>query len=136
MAKRRSGVNLTIWNFDSRPLKVKNHPDFLMCRWHAIYCWKALNKGYNFALDFILIRGLHAKLWAPKVIKVLVVRILGLPFGSIKTKWHLGASPMAKHKVYYKGEGGGFSQIWAVVSLMSPSLTVACPSNKSVPAMH
>jgi hypothetical protein len=24
------------------------------------------------------------------------------------TKWHLGVSPMARHKVYYKGEGGGF----------------------------
>jgi hypothetical protein len=20
-----------------------------MCKWHATYCWKALNEGYNFA---------------------------------------------------------------------------------------
>jgi hypothetical protein len=29
-------------------------------------------------------------------------------FGNFGTKWHLGASLMAKHKEYYKGEGGGF----------------------------
>jgi len=48
--------------FDFRPLKVKNRPDFLLCRWHATYCWKVLDKGYNFVLDLISIRGLHTKL--------------------------------------------------------------------------
>ncbi len=28
------------------------------------------------------------------------------------TKCHLGASPVAKHKVYHNGEGGGFPQVW------------------------
>jgi hypothetical protein len=37
--------------------------------------------------------------------------ISGLPLGTPRTKLHLGASPMAKHKVYYKGEGGGFPQV-------------------------
>jgi hypothetical protein len=32
---------------------------------------------------------------------------------------------MAKHRVYYKGEGGGFPQVQAVVSLVSPCLPVA-----------
>jgi hypothetical protein len=36
------------------------------------------------------------------------VGISGLPLGSPKIKWHLGASLVAKHRVYYKGEGGGF----------------------------
>jgi hypothetical protein len=31
--------------FDSRPLKVRNHPDFLACRWRATYHWKALDEG-------------------------------------------------------------------------------------------
>jgi hypothetical protein len=35
--------------FDSQQLKVRNQPDFLVCRWHATYHWKALNEGYNFA---------------------------------------------------------------------------------------
>jgi hypothetical protein len=37
------------WQFDSRPLKVKNRPDFLTFRWSATYRWKALDKDYNFA---------------------------------------------------------------------------------------
>jgi hypothetical protein len=59
-----------------------------------------------------------------------------LPFGSPATKWHLGASPVARHRVYYKGEGGGFPQVRAVVNLMSPSLPVAHLSTKSASAMH
>ncbi len=31
--------------FDSWPLKVKNHPDFLVCMWHATYHWKNLEKA-------------------------------------------------------------------------------------------
>ncbi len=40
----------------------------------------------------------------------------------------MDASHVAKHKVYYKGEGGGFPQVWAVVSLVSSSLPMARPS--------
>jgi len=64
------------------------------------------------------------------------VRISGLPFESPGTKWHLGAGPMAKHRVYYKGEGGGFPQVWVMVNLMSSSLPVARTNTKSAPAMH
>jgi hypothetical protein len=69
-------THLDIWNtsygqkkgqesncqFDSRPLKVKIRPDFFACRQRATYPWKALDEGYNFALDLIVIRGLHTKL--------------------------------------------------------------------------
>jgi hypothetical protein len=34
-----------------------------------------------------------------------------------------GVGPMAKHKEYYKGEGGGFPQVWAVVSIVSMCFT-------------
>jgi len=37
---------------------------------------------------------------------------------------------MARHKVHYKGEGGGFPQVQAVVSFVSSCLHVACPSLK------
>ncbi len=67
------------WQLDSQPLKVGNCYDFLACRWHATYCWKSLNEGYNFALDLISIKGLHAKLWGPKVARVPTLAILGLP---------------------------------------------------------
>jgi hypothetical protein len=65
------------WQFDSWPLKVRNRLDFLACMWHATYCWKSLDKGYNFALDLISIEGLHTKLWAPEVARVSILGILG-----------------------------------------------------------
>jgi hypothetical protein len=43
---------------------------------------------------------------------------------------------MERHKVYYKEEGGGFPQIRAAVSLMSPRLPVVHPSTKNVQTMH
>ncbi len=43
---------------------------------------------------------------------------------------------MERHGVYYKGEGGGFPQVPAVVSLVNPSLLVARPHNKSAQTMH
>jgi hypothetical protein len=59
-----------------------------------------------------------------------------LPFGSFETKWHLGVGPVVKHKIYYKGEGGAFPQVQAVVNLVSPSLPMARPSTKSASTMH
>jgi hypothetical protein len=47
--------------------------------------------------------------------------ILGLPLGSFGTKCHLDVGLVERHIVYYKEEGGGFPQVWVVVSLMSPS---------------
>jgi hypothetical protein len=96
------------WQFHSRPLKVGNVPNFVAWRRRATYCWKALNEGYNFALDLIVIWGLHAKLCASKVARILV---LGIPFESLGTKSHLEMAPMESYRVYYKGEGGDFPQV-------------------------
>jgi hypothetical protein len=101
------------------PLKVDNRPDFLMFRQHATYRWKALDEGCNFASDLIAIRGLHEKLWAPKVVGVPTLGISGLPLGSPRIKSHLDVVPVERCRVYYKGEGGGFPQLWVVVSLVS-----------------
>jgi hypothetical protein len=101
-----------------------------------VACDIPFNKGYNFALDLISIRGLHTKLWAPKVGKVPSLRILGLSLRSHGTKCHLDVGLVERHKVYYKGEGDGFPKVWAVVSLVSPSLPVVRPNTKSAPTMH
>jgi len=90
------------WQFDFQPLKVKNRPDLLVWRWCATYRWKALDEGYNFALDFISIQGLHAKLWAPKVEGVPTLAILGVPLGSLRTQCHLDVGLVERHKVHYK----------------------------------
>ncbi len=68
------------------------------------YCWKALNEGYNFAYDFISLKGLNTKFCAPKVAQVVTLGILGLPLGNPETKCHLDAGPMAMHRIYYKGK--------------------------------
>jgi hypothetical protein len=64
------------------------------------YHWKAFNEGYNFALDLIAIEGLHTKLWGPKVIRILVVGILGLPLGSFGIKSHLDVTLVERCRVY------------------------------------
>jgi len=43
---------------------------------------------------------------------------------------------MAGHIIYYKGESGGFPQVYAVVSLVSLNLPVACSNTKNVQTMH
>jgi hypothetical protein len=67
---------------------------------------------------------------------ILTLEISGLPFRSLGTKCHLDVGLVERHIVYYKGEGDGFPQVQAVVSLVNSSLPMVCPSTKSVPTMH
>ncbi len=83
--------------FDSRPLQVRNHLELYACRRHATYHWKAFEKSYNFALNLTSIKGLHKKLWAYKVTRFPILKILGFPSWEPWEKWHLGATHMANH---------------------------------------
>jgi len=125
MAKRRGRESNC--QFDSRPEKVTNRPNLLGYRRRATYRWKALDESYNFALDRTSIQGLLAKLWGSKVPGVPAGGISGLPCGSpagvLGKKNHLDVGPVERCRVYYKGEGGGFPQVRAVVSLVCP----CCP---------
>jgi len=121
MAKRRGWESNC--QFDSRPQKVGNRPLPDVRFGSATRRWKALDESYNFASDRIVIRGLLAKLWGSKV--------TGIPFGAISgllrespgKNSHLDVVSVENYKVYYNGEGGGFPQVWAVVSLVCP----CCP---------
>jgi len=64
--------------------------------------------------DLISIQGLLAKLWGSKVTRDPNGAILGV----LGKKSHLDVGFVANHKVYYKGEGGGFPQVRVVVSLV------------------
>jgi len=75
-------------------------------------------------------------LCASKITGIPILGILGLPLGSPWTKCHLGASPETKHGIYYKGEGGGFPQVRAVMNLVSPCLPMVRLCTKSVQTMH
>ncbi len=59
MAKKTPKIKLPIC---SQLLKVRNRPNFFACKWRATYHWKDVNEGYNFALDFTSIGGLHTNL--------------------------------------------------------------------------
>jgi len=82
----------SIWQFDSRPLKVRNRLDPDVCRWSATHRWKALNESYKFASDLISIRGLNKELWTHKVPGVQTGIVSGLFLGSPGTKSHLDVS--------------------------------------------
>jgi len=143
-------VHLDIWNtsygqkkgrelncqFNSWPEKVKNQPNLLICRQHATHRWKSLDKGYNFALNRILIQSLLAKLWGSKVAGVPTWAILGLPLWSPGPKSHLDVGPVKRCRVYYKREGGGFPQVRAVVSLVCLCCLWLVLAPKSAPTTH
>jgi hypothetical protein len=48
-------------------------------------------------------------------------------------KSHSNVGATKRHKEHYMGEGGGFPQARAVVSLVSPESPVVCPNTKGVP---
>ncbi len=121
------------WRFDSQPLKVGNQPDPGVCRWSATHRWKSLTNRNIFFLDLIPIGGLSKELWTRKIPRIQTGTISKLLLGSPGTKSHLDVGAVERRKEYYMGEGGGFPQVWAVVSLMSPRLPVACPSTKGAP---
>jgi hypothetical protein len=117
MVKWKAGVKLpTTKSWESTSFPYMQVACYIMLE-------KALNNGYNFASNLISIEGLQIKLWALKVVGVPSLGNSGLPPRSPSTKCYLDVTLVARHKVYYKGEGGGFPQIRAVVSLVSPS----CP---------
>jgi hypothetical protein len=62
------------------------------------YHWKALNKGYKFAVDFILIGGLHKKLWASKLVGVPILGISGQNDIWVQAPW-LGTKNNIRKKV-------------------------------------
>jgi len=122
--------------FDSQPLKIKKLFKFHACKWHATYHWKALNNSYNFVLNLTSIEGSHKKLWAPKMARIPISKFLRLPTQESQEKWHLGVTFIIKYKEYYKGEGGGFFQVPAMMSLVSLCMPVICLCTKSFLTMH
>jgi hypothetical protein len=106
-------------------MQVACHISLKSYRWGLQLCFK-LHLNWNFTHKFM-----GPQSWdSPKVVGVPILGILGLPLGIPGTKWHLGAGPVARHRVYYKGEGGGFPQVWAMVSLVSLCLLVAFSAPK------
>jgi hypothetical protein len=124
------------WQFDSRPLKSRIALISLRANGVRHIVGKLLTRAKTLLQTSSQWEGLYMKLCAPKIAGVPTLGISGLPLGSPGTKCHLGAGPMARHRVYYKGEGGGLPQVQAVLSLVNPSLPMVRPSTKSVRTVH
>jgi hypothetical protein len=109
------------WQFDSRPLKVRNRPVPDMHSGSVTWRWKALFEGYNFGLDLVSIGGWGEELWSPKVPGLQPGTVSEFHFGSPGKKNHSDATPMGECREYYREYGGGISRVRAVVCLVSPS---------------
>ncbi len=130
--KERPRVQLPIW---LPTIKSRELPWFpcvqVACHILLESSWRGLQLCFKLHLD----RRSKKKLWASKFVGVLILGISGLQLGSPGRKWHLGVGPLAKNRGYYKGEGGGFSQVWAVVSFVSSCLPMVRPCTKNAPIM-
>ncbi len=99
MGKRRARSQT-----DSRPLQVRNRPDFDVCRRNATWSWKAFKEIYEITLDLIPIRGLSKKLWMPKVPGIQPKTVSGLLLGTPGKKRHLDVASAESCREYYMGK--------------------------------
>jgi hypothetical protein len=109
------------WQFDSRPLKVKNLPLPNVWWQCATWRWNVLEESYNFGSNLVPIQTQGEKLWMPKVLGIQTGTVSGLHLGSPGKKNHLDVALARSCREYYKGEGGDFPRVRAVVSQVSPS---------------
>jgi hypothetical protein len=103
------------WQFDSRPLKVRNRPFPNVRSGSATWRWKALFEGYKIGSDLVPIGGWGEELRSPKVPGVQTGAVSGLHFESPGKKSHSDATPVGECRVYYREYGGGISRVRAVV---------------------
>jgi hypothetical protein len=117
--------------FDSWSLKVGNRPDFLACRWCATYYWKVVDDFYNFVLNLISIKGLHTKLWGPKVAKVPTLGISRLPEQNVIWMWASwrGTKYIIRGKVVAPFKSGLWWVLWIQVCpwlILTPKVLKLC----------
>jgi hypothetical protein len=99
------------WQFDSRPLKVRNRPLSDLRMESATRRWKDFDKSYKFGSDLVAIRLCSRELWAPKV--------PGLHPGQFRDNFG---------KVVASPESGPWCVLWFKVP-------VACPNTQGCPGM-
>jgi hypothetical protein len=130
--KERPRVKLAIWLSTIKSQESTRFPCVqVACNIPLESSWWRLQLCFRLYFNQ---RSTH-KIMGPKVVGVPTLGISGLPFGSLRTKCHLDVCLVERHKIYYKGEGGDFSQVHAMVSLVSQSLPMSHPSTKNVPTM-
>jgi hypothetical protein len=121
------------WQFDSRPLKVRNRPDAGVCKRSATHRWKALKESYKFASDVIPIGGLSEELWATKVPRVQTGTVSGqfrdshLGVSRQKAIWMWPPWSGAKYNIWGKVVASPESGSWWVKWIQSCPWLVLAP---------
>jgi hypothetical protein len=116
-SKEESKVKLTIWFLTTKSqestrfpcVQVACHISLESSQWGIQLCFKP-------HLDQRSIE----EVMGPQSYGTPNLRNFGILTWESQEKWHLGASLVARHRKYYKGEGVGFPQVWAMVSFMNP----------------
>jgi len=117
-AKKRPGVKLIVWLPTTKSLESTQFTYVqVKCDIPLESSWWGLQLYFRPHLNP---RFAH-KVMGPQNRKSSNFSNLGFPLRSPETKCHLDVGLMERCKVYYKGEGGGFPQVRAMVSLVSPS---------------
>ncbi len=116
--KEKFGVKLAVW----LPITKSQELTWFLCMQVALQSsWRGLQLFLWPHLD----RRSACKVTGPQSCRSPNFRSPGI-------KCHLDVGLVERHKVYYKGEGGGFPQVQAMVSFVNPNLLMARPSTKSV----
>jgi hypothetical protein len=121
--KKGSGIKLAIW-----PLTIKSQESTwfpymqVVCNILSQSSWRGLQLCFKLHLN----RRSTRKVMGPQSRRSLNFGNFGTPIWESRTKCHLDVGLVERHTIYYKGEGGGFPQVWAVVSLVS-LVNPSCP---------
>jgi hypothetical protein len=126
-SKERPRVKLIVWllttkSWEStqfRCVQVKCDTQLESSR-RELQLWFKPRSDPSSSLNLVPIRVRGEKLCTSKVPGVQIRTISKLHFGSPRKKSHLDASAAESCREYYMGAGGGFPQIRAVVSQVSP----------------
>jgi hypothetical protein len=115
--KERSGVKLAIW------LPITKSRESTRCPCVQATCniplkssWQGLQLFFRPHYD----RRFTHEVMRPQSCRSPRYCNFGTPTWESRDKKPFGCGLVERRKVYYKGEGGGFPQVWAMVSLVCP----------------
>jgi len=116
MAKRRAGSRTASLTPDHKKSGID--PIYLATGGVPHIVEKLLKRATTFLLIALQSGVCLQSYGAPKSRESHLARFRDFHSGVPGEKNHLDVGPVASHRVYYKGEGGGFPQVRAVVSLV------------------
>jgi hypothetical protein len=118
--KERTGVKLLIWPPTTKSWESTRFPCVQVAR-NILFeiFWQELQLCFKLHFN----RRSSHKVMGPQSCKSSNFGNFKIPIWESRTKCHLDVSFMNRHIVYYKGEGCGFPQVWAMVSLVN----LSCP---------